>query len=154
MGELDDSIYKVTYEVDNIGNYEEDFTSVRQQTFDWLNKQDLIVMPFMAGDKEYGYPGPSAKKGIYGVLINIGELEDWVTVHASTVKVTTPYDNTVTIMHEGASGGGKSEMIEELHREADGRVLFTTNTITSEKLYLEVGDEAYDKGAAILSDFF
>lgn len=193
--------------------YGEEFTDVRQKTFDWLKDQELIVMPFMSGDDEYGYqamlvgpknagffaggladlqgfipkaeipdnfkpqaiiylapvfrhthydgkqivvhnrldnlhevfsfnlyPGPSAKKGIYGVLLNIGELESWVTVHASTVKVTTPYDHTITIMHEGASGGGKSEMIEELHRESDGRVLFAENKVTGEKLYLEVKD--------------
>jgi hypothetical protein len=35
------------------------------------------------------YPGPSAKKGIYGVLINIGEKEGWLTLHGSTVKVVT-----------------------------------------------------------------
>jgi hypothetical protein len=86
------------------------------------------------------YPGPSAKKGIYGVLLNIGESEGWTTVHASTVRVTTPYDNTVTIMHEGASGGGKSEMIEEIHRESDGRILFGTNTVTSESITLELND--------------
>ncbi len=259
MGESDESIFSVSYDVEGLGEYEEatvtkckngaavnytddymrrrdpdcmfiaddqgtdkvryedrfnkDFKSVRKETFEWLKGQDLIVMPFMAGDKEYGYPGllvapknagffaasladlqgfipkaempddfkpvsiiylaptfrhthyegkqvvvhnrledihevfsfnlypgPSAKKGIYGVLINIGELEDWVTLHASTVKVTTPYDNTVTIMHEGASGGGKSEMIEELHREIDGRLLLGTNTMTSEKLYLKMAD--------------
>ncbi|MGL6174581.1 MAG: DUF4914 family protein, partial [Cellulosilyticaceae bacterium] len=37
------------------------------------------------------YPGPSAKKGIYSVLLDIGEREGWVTLHASTVKVITPY---------------------------------------------------------------
>ena len=58
------------------------------------------------------YPGPSAKKGIYGALLTIGEQEGWVTLHGSTVEVVTPYDNIVTIMHEGASGGGKSEMLE------------------------------------------
>lgn len=39
------------------------------------------------------YPGPSAKKGIYGVLLNIGEEKGWVTAHASTVKVIIPYDS-------------------------------------------------------------
>jgi len=53
------------------------------------------------------YPGPSAKKGVYGILLNIGEKEGWVTAHCSTVQVITPYDNTITIMHEGASGGEK-----------------------------------------------
>jgi hypothetical protein len=82
------------------------------------------------------YPGPSAKKGIYGVLLNIGEEEDWVTAHASTVKVITPYDNEIVIMHEGASGGGKSEMIEQIHREMDGQILLGKNRVTEEKDYL------------------
>ncbi len=82
------------------------------------------------------YPGPSAKKGIYGVLLNIGEEEGWVTAHAATVKVITPYDNEIVIMHEGASGGGKSEMLEDIHKEMDGRSLIGKNTVTGEKNYL------------------
>ncbi len=82
------------------------------------------------------YPGPSAKKGIYGVLINFGEQEGWVTAHCSTVQVVTPYDNYVTIMHEGASGGGKSEMLEHIHREADGRLLLGRNVVNGEKRHL------------------
>ncbi len=82
------------------------------------------------------YPGPSAKKGVYGVLINWGEQEGWVANHCSTVRVVTPYDNTVTIMHEGASGGGKSEMLEHIHREADGRLLLGRNTVTEEERHL------------------
>ncbi len=84
------------------------------------------------------YPGPSAKKGIYGVLINLGERDGWVTTHCSTVQVVTPYDNIITLMHEGASGGGKSEMLEQIHREADGRLLLGVNIITNEKRYLEI----------------
>ena len=189
------------------------FEDIRKLTHEWLKHQELIVMPFIAGDEIYGYPaliigpsnagfftagladlqgfipndaisdnfepkaiiylaptfrhshfngkqvvvhnrlsdvhevfsfnlypGPSAKKGIYGVLLNIGELENWTTVHASTVKVSTPYDNSVIIMHEGASGGGKSEMIEEIHREHDGSILFAKDTITNERIYLEIND--------------
>lgn len=82
------------------------------------------------------YPGPSAKKGIYGVLINLGEQEGWVTAHCSTVQVVTPYDNIVTIMHEGASGGGKSEMLEQVHRQRDGRLLLGINTVTGEQRYM------------------
>lgn len=84
------------------------------------------------------YPGPSAKKGIYGVLLHMGELEGWVTAHASTVKVITPYENVITIMHEGASGGGKSEMLEQIHKELDGRIVLARNTVTKEKTYLEL----------------
>lgn len=84
------------------------------------------------------YPGPSAKKGIYGVLIGQGEREGWVTAHCSTVQVVTPYDNVVTIMHEGASGGGKSEMLEQAHRAADGRLLLGKNIVTGERRYLEI----------------
>jgi len=201
---------KMTYKE----KYGEDFDGIRQETFEWLKGEDLIVMPFISGDKKHGgyesvivgpknaaffigglgdlqgqipadeiregftpkaviylapsfrhthfdgnqvvvhnrldnihevysfnlYPGPSAKKGIYGVLLTIGEREDWITAHASTVRVITPYDNSVGIMHEGASGGGKSEMIEEVHRESDGSVLFAESLIEDEKIYIELGD--------------
>ncbi len=82
------------------------------------------------------YPGPSAKKGIYGVLINLGEQEGWITAHCSTVEVTTPYDNSVTIMHEGASGGGKSEMLEQVHREEDGTLLLGQNVVTGDRSHV------------------
>ncbi|PKM95888.1 MAG: DUF4914 domain-containing protein [Firmicutes bacterium HGW-Firmicutes-1] len=191
--------------------YKEKFEPLRKETFEWLMKQELIVLPFMAGGQEYGYdalliapanaaffacglsdlqgflsiddipegftpksivflappfrhthfegkqivvhnrltqmhevfsynlyPGPSAKKGIYGVLLNIGENEGWTTVHASTVKVITPYDNEIVIMHEGASGGGKSEMIENVHKESDGRILIGENLVTGEKNFMEL----------------
>ena len=168
-----------------------DFEGVREETFEWLKEQDLIVMPFLAGGSKMGYealmigprnaaffatalsdlqafipaeeirdgftpraivyvappfrhthfdgkqvvvhnrldnlhevfaynlyPGPSAKKGVYSVLLDIGEREGWVTLHASTVKVITPYENVLTIMHEGASGGGKSEMAEQMQKDA------------------------------------
>ncbi len=195
--------------------YGKDFNPLRDMTFEWLAEQDLIVMPFMAGGSEFGYPallvapsnagffaaglsdlqtfishdeipdgfspraiiylappfrhthfngkqvvvhnrlenmhelfsynlypGPSAKKGIYGVLLNIGEDEGWVTAHASTVKVITPYDSIVTIMHEGASGGGKSEMLEPIHTELNGDIVLSTNTITNEKTYIELSDSS------------
>jgi hypothetical protein len=79
------------------------------------------------------YPGPSAKKGIYGVLLNLGELEGWVTMHCSTVQVVTPYDNSVVISHEGASGGGKSEMLENVHRQRDGSLLIGRNLVTGDE---------------------
>jgi len=189
----------------------EDFQELRNDTFEWLKTQKLLLLPFMAGGKKLGYPallvapknaaffaggladlqgfipisevpegfkpraiiylappfrhthfdgkqivvhnrrgslhelfsynlypGPSAKKGIYGVLLHIGEQEGWVTVHGATVKVITPYDNELVIMHEGASGGGKSEMIEYIHKELDGRILLGKNLMTNEKLYLEL----------------
>ncbi len=84
------------------------------------------------------YPGPSAKKGVYGSLLALGEREGWVTAHCSTVQVVTPYDNTLTIMHEGASGGGKSEMLEVAHREADGRLLLGRNTVSDERRFIEI----------------
>ena len=188
-----------------------DFAPLRQQTFDWLKTQELILFAFIAGGAGVGmdalviapanagffalglamlqgilaqdmipagfvprciiyvapvfrhthfegkqvvvhnrrdslhelfsynlYPGPSAKKGIYGVLLGLGEREGWVTTHCSTVQVVTPYDNVVAIMHEGASGGGKSEMLEQAHREPDGRLLLGENLVTGERRYLEI----------------
>ncbi len=82
------------------------------------------------------YPGPSAKKGVYGVLLAIGEDEQWLTLHASTVQVVTPYDNITTIMHEGASGSGKSEMLEYVHRQEDGRLLLGKNVVSGEERLL------------------
>ncbi len=79
------------------------------------------------------YPGPSAKKGIYGILLDLGGAEGWVTAHASVVRVVTPYDNTLTIMHEGASGGGKSEMLEYPRREPNGCILLGENLVTGER---------------------
>ena len=73
------------------------------------------------------YPGPSAKKGLYGVLLTQGEKEGWVTTHCSTVQVISPYDNITTYMHEGASGGGKSEMLQHIVREPEGQVLIGEN---------------------------
>jgi hypothetical protein len=84
------------------------------------------------------YPGPSAKKGVYGMLIDLGERENWVTAHCSTVQVVTPYDNMVTIMHEGASGGGKSELLEQAHRESDGRLCLGENLVTGEIRHLVI----------------
>lgn len=78
------------------------------------------------------YPGPSAKKGIYGVLLNLGEREKWITMHCSTAKVVTPYEQSVVISHEGASGGGKSEMLEPVHRQPDNTLKMGENIVSGE----------------------
>ncbi len=84
------------------------------------------------------YPGPSAKKGVYGALIQRGALDEWVTAHCSAVQVMTPYDNIVNFMHEGASGGGKSEMLQQPHRLSDGRLLIGQNIMTGDQRFLEI----------------
>ena len=86
------------------------------------------------------YPGPSAKKGVYGVLLTRGENEGWLTLHSSSVRLVTPYDNEFVILHEGASGGGKSEMTQDIQREPDGRILVGENTVTGEPYYIELSD--------------
>ncbi len=75
------------------------------------------------------YPGPSAKKGIYGALLSIGEKEGWLTLHASSTKLITPYDNSITILHEGASGGGKSEMNEYMEHTENSKMRIAENII-------------------------
>ena len=79
------------------------------------------------------YPGPSAKKGLYGALLTKGEKEGWITAHCSTVQAVSPYDNITTFMHEGASGGGKSEMLQHILREPNGQVLIGENPISGER---------------------
>lgn len=86
------------------------------------------------------YPGPSAKKGVYSVLIDIGEQEGWVTAHASAARIITPYENEMVMMHEGASGGGKSELLQDVRREADGRVLVGINTTSGNRHYISMSD--------------
>lgn len=86
------------------------------------------------------YPGPSAKKGVYGLLLSVGEREGWTTAHGATVRLTTPYDNVFTLMHEGASGAGKSEILEEIHRQPDGRILIGENLVSKERLVFSLGD--------------
>jgi hypothetical protein len=97
---------------------------------DFDGKQVVVHNRTYAGHELFSfnlYPGPSAKKGIYGVLLNLGEKEQWVTMHCSTVRVVTPYQNKLVISHEGASGGGKSEMLEHVHRRPDGALLLGRN---------------------------
>jgi len=84
------------------------------------------------------YPGPSAKKGLYGVLLSKGEKENWITAHCSTVQVVSPYDNTTTFMHEGASGGGKSEMLQHVVRELNGQILIGENIVSGEKRLINI----------------
>jgi hypothetical protein len=86
------------------------------------------------------YPGPSAKKGVYGILLNLGEKSGWTTLHAATVRVTTPYENVYTIMHESESGGGKSEMLEHIQREPDGKILLAENLVSREKIFVELAE--------------
>lgn len=86
------------------------------------------------------YPGPSAKKGIYGFLLQQSEKEGWVAAHASATKIVTPYENEVVIMHEGASGGGKSELKEAIHREPNGKILYAQNIVKNEKLFISLDE--------------
>lgn len=86
------------------------------------------------------YPGPSAKKGVFSVLLDIGEQEGWLTAHASSVRVTTPYENELVVMHEGASGGGKSEMCQDIRRQEDGRILLGTNVVSGEPYVITLGE--------------
>lgn len=88
------------------------------------------------------YPGPSAKKGVFSVLLDIGQQEGWITAHASSVRVTTPYENETVVMHEGASGGGKSEMCQEFRRMEDGRILMGTNVVTGDPYVITLNESS------------
>ena len=103
---------------------------------DFDGKQVVVHNRTYAGHELFSfnlYPGPSAKKGIYGVLLNLGEKEHWLTMHCSTVRVVTPYQNKLVISHEGASGGGKSEMLEHVHRQPDGSLRIGRNLVTGDE---------------------
>lgn len=84
------------------------------------------------------YPGPSAKKGLYSVLLDEGEKKGWITTHCSTVQVINPYDNSTNFMHEGASGGGKSEMLQFVPREPNGQVKIGYNMVSGEERLINI----------------
>ena len=102
---------------------------------DFDGKQVVVHNRTDAGHELFSfnlYPGPSANKGIYAVLLSLGEKEHWLTMHCSTIRLVTPYQNKLVISHEGASGGGKSEMLEHVHRKPDGRLLMGRNLVTGD----------------------
>lgn len=68
------------------------------------------------------YPGPSAKKGVFSILLDMSESGGRACCHASAALVESPYKNRVVFMHEGASGGGKSEMLEAINAPGGARV--------------------------------
>lgn len=74
------------------------------------------------------------------MLLDIGEQEGWVTAHASSARIITPYENEMVMMHEGASGGGKSELLQDVMRCADGRVLLGVDLVTGEERYISMSD--------------
>ena len=53
------------------------------------------------------------------------------------------------MMHEGASGGGKSELLQDVQRAADGRVLLGVNAQTQEEREQKI-DELVDMLGKIL----
>ena len=65
--------------------YSENFDGLRNETFEWLKKQNLIVVPFKAGGDEYGYDAlliAPANAGFFACgladlqsFLNIDELE-------------------------------------------------------------------------------
>lgn len=191
--------------------YGYDFTTLQEETYDWMKKQDLAVFFYFAGRAGIGslgiaiapanagffamglsmlqemvsldelsekseiksvifvaptfrhthfdgkqvvvhnrtdnvhelysynlYPGPSAKKGLYGVLLTQGEKEGWVTTHCSAVQSICPYDNITTFMHEGASGGGKSELHQHILREPEGHVLLAENSVSGVQRFITI----------------
>lgn len=94
------------------------------------------------------YPGPSAKKGVFSILLDMGEREGWITNHASAALSESAYGNKLVFMHEGASGGGKSEMLENIRRGGDGRILMGKNTVTHEELTMSLKDSCSVKPIA------
>ena len=82
------------------------------------------------------YPGPSAKKGVFSFLLDLGEREGFLVNHASCAVVENRRGDKMTILHEGASGGGKSEMLEGLKAEAEQGLLLAKNIANGREICL------------------
>ena len=192
--------------------YGYDFNTLKVDTYKWLARQELILVPFMAGGYEYGYqallvcpvtrlslrlrclscrpssaprtfttsspvpscmwllpsvtltstasrcayttgwttatrslpttciPAPPPRRAFTAFCWTLASRRARVTAHASAAKIVTPYENEMVMMHEGASGGGKSELLQDVHRVPDGRVLLGTNLETGDRDYLHMSD--------------
>jgi hypothetical protein len=77
------------------------------------------------------YPGPSAKKGVYGVLLNIGEAQRLDHRALLDRPVTTPYDNDVVIHARGRVGRRQERDARAHPPRGDGRLLLGENTLTA-----------------------
>lgn len=86
------------------------------------------------------YPGPSAKKGVFSMLLDFGERVGQICCHASATLAESPYESRVLFMHEGASGGGKSEMLEPVHPDTQGCVLLARNGVSGSEEYIRLGE--------------
>ncbi len=84
------------------------------------------------------YPGPSAKKGVFSMLLDLGEREGWIVNHASAALVEAPGKKPVVFLHEGASGGGKSEMLEALRPGPGGMLPLAEDLCGRETLRLRL----------------
>ena len=83
--------------------YNEDFSGLREETFEWLGGQELIITPFMAGGLEYGYeavliaPRNAAffACGLAGLqhFVNLNEVEGTFTPKA-VIFLAPPFRHT------------------------------------------------------------
>ncbi len=84
--------------------YGEPFEATRKATFEWLNQGELIVMPFMSGGHDYGYPSlliAPVNTGFFAAaladlqgLVPLDELRDGFAPRA-IVYVAPPFRHTL-----------------------------------------------------------
>lgn len=79
------------------------------------------------------YPGPSAKKGVFSLLLDEAERGNGrICCHAAAVSCRDESGTGTVIMHEGASGGGKSEMTAPASLSPGGVLTLARSTLTGE----------------------
>ena len=80
------------------------------------------------------YPGPSGKKGVYAMGLEIARRHDGVILHASAVRLLRPDGSHISVLHEGASGGGKSEWILTPDISDDGMALVSRHVESKQEI--------------------
>lgn len=88
------------------------------------------------------YPGPSAKKGVFSLLLDMGEREGRICCHASGVIAISHSGAQTTFMHEGASGGGKSEMLERARTQEDGTLILARKSAIGGEIKLTLCEQS------------
>lgn len=142
--------------------YGYEFDSLKAETFEWMKNQELAVFFYFAGNNGIGVNGIAiapANAGFFAMglamlqrIVPVADLADEMDID-SVIYVAptfrhTHFNGKQVVVHNrtenrheiysynlypGASGGGKSEMLQHIIREPNGQVMIGENSITGEK---------------------
>ncbi|MDD2941971.1 MAG: DUF4914 family protein [bacterium] len=83
------------------------------------------------------YPGPGFKKGIFGYLLHYAEKHGFEILHAAATRVKDHSSGSETVfVHQGPSGGGKSESTMKPITGPDDRLVYGRSMFSDDEYSL------------------